>query len=111
MSTSCQQLSLAFEGLSSRGATAVQTLDALSEIAFGAKFHLDRISKERSAVVAEAQMMNTIEYRVDCQLLRFLHNDNNLGCRFPIGKVDQVIPPAILPPPVKTLGHPLLAVL
>ena len=71
-------------------AHGVQTLECLAEIAFGAKFHLDRIAKERSAVVAEAQMMNTIEYRVDCQLLRFLHNDNNLGERFPIGKVEQV---------------------
>ena len=35
-------------------------------------------------------MMNTIEYRVDCQLLQHLHWDNNLGCRFPIGKLDQV---------------------
>ncbi|KAK9797772.1 hypothetical protein WJX73_010222 [Symbiochloris irregularis] len=66
------------------------TLETLAEIAFGAKFHLDRIAKERLAVVAEAQMMNTIEYRIDCQLLRFLHNENNLGCRFPIGKVEQV---------------------
>ena len=67
-----------------------QVLDALAEVAFGAKFHLDRITKERSAVAAEAQMMNTIEYRVDCQLLRFLHDDNNLGSRFPIGKIEQV---------------------
>jgi predicted Zn-dependent peptidase len=36
-------------------------------------------------------MMNTIEYRVDCQLLQHLHWDNNLGCRFPIGKLDQVV--------------------
>ena len=35
-------------------------------------------------------MMNTIEYRIDCQLLKYLHSENNLGCRFPIGKVDQV---------------------
>ena len=41
-------------------------------------------------MLAEAQMMNTIEYRVDCQLLQHLHWDNNLGCRFPIGKLDQV---------------------
>ena len=37
-------------------------------------------------MLAEAQMMNTIEYRVDCQLLQHLHWDNNLGCRFPIGE-------------------------
>ena len=42
------------------------------------------------AVLAEAQMMNTIEYRMDCQLLKYLHEENNLGHRFPIGMVDQV---------------------
>ena len=35
-------------------------------------------------------MMNTIEYRVDCQLLEHLHWDNLLASRFPIGKLDQV---------------------
>ena len=35
-------------------------------------------------------MMNTIEYRVDCQLLQYLHWENALGCRFPIGKTDLV---------------------
>ena len=29
-------------------------------------------------------------YRVDCQLLQYLHHENALGYRFPIGKVDQV---------------------
>ena len=48
-----------------------------------------RIEKERKAVLAEAQMMNTIEYRMDCQLLKYLHEENNLGHRFPIGMVDQ----------------------
>lgn len=35
-------------------------------------------------------MMNTIEYRVDCALLKFLHHENALGCRFPIGQTSQV---------------------
>lgn len=65
-------------------------LDALTEIAFEPEFLPSRIEKERKAVVAEAQMMNTIEYRVDCQLLQYLHWENSLGCRFPIGKTDQV---------------------
>ncbi|KAG7669392.1 hypothetical protein Ndes2526B_g05713 [Nannochloris sp. 'desiccata'] len=65
-------------------------LDALTEIAFEPEFLPSRIEKERKAVVAEAQMMNTIEYRVDCQLLQYLHWENALGCRFPIGKTDQV---------------------
>ncbi len=67
-----------------------QVLDALVEIAFEPEFLPTRIEKERRAVLSEAQMMNTIEYRVDCQLLQYLHNENALGCRFPIGKTDQV---------------------
>lgn len=68
----------------------LQVLDALAEIAFNPEFLQNRIEKERRAVLAEAQMMNTIEYRVDCQLLQFLHEENALGFRFPIGKTDQV---------------------
>ncbi len=66
-------------------------LDALAEIAFNPEFLHNRIEKERRAVLAEAQMMNTIEYRVDCQLLQYLHEENALGYRFPIGKTDQVL--------------------
>lgn len=65
-------------------------MDALTEIAFEPEFLPSRIEKERKAVTAEAQMMNTIEYRVDCQLLQYLHWENALGCRFPIGKMEQV---------------------
>ena len=67
-----------------------QVLDALAEIAFNPEFLVNRIEKERKAVLAEAQMMNTIEYRVDCQLLQYLHEENALGYRFPIGKTEQV---------------------
>lgn len=67
-----------------------QVLEALEEIAFRPEFLGTRIEKERKAVLAEAQMMNTIEYRVDCQLLQYLHEENSLGCRFPIGKTEQV---------------------
>lgn len=67
-----------------------QVLDVLAEVAFEAEFLTTRIEKERRAVMAEAQMMNTIEYRVDCQLLQYLHEENALGFRFPIGKMDQV---------------------
>ena len=66
-------------------------LDTLAEVAFQPEFLSTRIEKERKAVMAEAQMMNTIEYRVDCCLLKYLHQENALGARFPIGKMDQVI--------------------
>jgi len=64
-------------------------LEALTEIAFEPELLASRMEKERRAVLAEAQMMNTIEYRVDCQLLQYLHEENALGSRFPIGKTEQ----------------------
>ena len=67
-------------------------LEALTEIAFEPELLPSRLEKERRAVLAEAQMMNTIEYRVDCQLLQYLHAENALGSRFPIGKTEQVCP-------------------
>ena len=68
-------------------------LEALTEIAFEPELLPSRMEKERRAVVAEAQMMNSIEYRVDCQLLTYLHAENALGSRFPIGKTEQVLQP------------------
>ncbi|KAL6873468.1 hypothetical protein ACP4OV_013550 [Aristida adscensionis] len=65
-------------------------LDALNEIAFHPKFSSSRVEKERRAILSELQMMNTIEYRVDCQLLQHLHSENKLGNRFPIGLEEQI---------------------
>ncbi|KAI3495518.1 hypothetical protein L1887_37859 [Cichorium endivia] len=65
-------------------------LDALNEIAFYPKFLASRVEKERRAILSELQMMNTIEYRVDCQLLQHLHSENKLSRRFPIGLEDQI---------------------
>nr|XP_043618679.1 stromal processing peptidase, chloroplastic [Erigeron canadensis] len=65
-------------------------LDALHEIAFYPKFLTSRVEKERRAILSELQMMNTIEYRVDCQLLQHLHSENKLSKRFPIGLEDQI---------------------
>ncbi|KAL9227600.1 hypothetical protein vseg_003272 [Gypsophila vaccaria] len=65
-------------------------LDALNEIAFHPKFLPSRVEKERRAILSELQMMNTIEYRVDCQLLQHLHSENKLSKRFPIGLEEQI---------------------
>lgn len=65
-------------------------LEALHEIAFKPQFLPTRIEKERRAVLSELQMMNTIEYRVDCQLLQQLHSENLLSQRFPIGLEEQI---------------------
>ena len=34
--------------------------------------------------------MNTMDYRVSCQMLKYLHQENALGSRFPIGMTEQV---------------------
>ncbi|KAF4355476.1 hypothetical protein F8388_015230 [Cannabis sativa] len=65
-------------------------LDALKEIAFHPKFLSSRVEKERRAILSELQMMNTIDYRLDCQLLQHLHSENKLSKRFPIGLEDQI---------------------
>ncbi|KAJ4845649.1 hypothetical protein Tsubulata_036223 [Turnera subulata] len=65
-------------------------LDALNEITFHPKFLSSRVEKERRAILSELQMMNTIEYRVDCQLLQHLHSENKLSKRFPIGLEEQI---------------------
>uniref|UniRef100_A0A2P2KHM4 Uncharacterized protein n=1 Tax=Rhizophora mucronata TaxID=61149 RepID=A0A2P2KHM4_RHIMU len=65
-------------------------LDALNEIAFHPQFLAARVEKERRAILSELQMMNTIEYRVDCRLLQHLHSENKLSKRFPIGLEEQI---------------------
>lgn len=67
-----------------------RVLDTLHEIAFMPKIVESRVEKERRAILSELQMMNTIEYRVDCQLLQQLHSENLLGYRFPIGLEEQI---------------------
>lgn len=40
--------------------------DLFFQIAFHPKFSSSRVEKERRAILSKIQMMNTIEYRVDC---------------------------------------------
>lgn len=60
-------------------------LDALCDV-IEARCDPARIEKERQAVLSEMTMVNTIEYRVECQILSTLHRENRLAKRFPIGK-------------------------
>ncbi|KAJ1452633.1 hypothetical protein M885DRAFT_526193 [Pelagophyceae sp. CCMP2097] len=66
-----------------------RALDALAEV-LCAEFQPSRVEKERQAVLSEMSMVNTIEYRVECQVLRALHSENALARRFPIGLEDQI---------------------
>jgi len=60
-------------------------LDALLDV-MEARVEPSRLEKERAAVLSEMTMVNTIEYRVECQILSTLHRENRLAKRFPIGK-------------------------
>ncbi|GKY92446.1 hypothetical protein MPSEU_000215100 [Mayamaea pseudoterrestris] len=60
-------------------------LDALVDV-MEARVEKGRLEKERAAVLSEMTMVNTIEYRVECQILSTLHRENRLAKRFPIGK-------------------------
>ncbi|KAL3904973.1 MAG: hypothetical protein SGARI_004675 [Bacillariaceae sp.] len=60
-------------------------LDALVDV-MEARVEGNRLEKERAAVLSEMTMVNTIEYRVECQILSTLHRENRLAKRFPIGK-------------------------
>jgi hypothetical protein len=64
-------------------------LDALCDV-MEAKFETSRVEKERSAILSEAAMVNTIDYRIEVQLLSALHSENRLNKRFPIGLVEQI---------------------
>mmetsp|Transcript_12486 Transcript_12486/g.38094 ORF Transcript_12486/g.38094 Transcript_12486/m.38094 type:complete len:1094 (+) Transcript_12486:240-3521(+) len=64
-------------------------LDALLDV-MEAKIEPSRVEKERAAILSEMLMVNTIEYRVECQLLASLHAENVIPNRFPIGMENQI---------------------
>ncbi len=70
-----------------RGAVPMlpMALEALVDV-MEARVEPSRLEKERAAVLSEMTMVNTIEYRVECQILSTLHRENRLAKRFPIGK-------------------------
>ena len=74
-----------------RGGTPMlpMALDALVDV-MEARVEPARLEKERAAVLSEMTMVNTIEYRVECQILSTLHRENRLAKRFPIGKEELI---------------------
>jgi len=60
-------------------------LDALLDV-MTVRVDDHRLAKERAAVLSEASMVNKMEYRVECQILSALHEENRISTRFPIGK-------------------------
>ena len=49
-----------------------------------------RLEKERAVVLSEASMVNTMEYRVEIQILSALHRENRISRRFPIGLIPMI---------------------
>eukprot|EP00612_Vaucheria_litorea_P006165 CAMPEP_0171474386 /NCGR_PEP_ID=MMETSP0946-20130122/2397_1 /TAXON_ID=109269 /ORGANISM="Vaucheria litorea, Strain CCMP2940" /LENGTH=1090 /DNA_ID=CAMNT_0012004313 /DNA_START=171 /DNA_END=3444 /DNA_ORIENTATION=+ len=76
-------------GLGKRKPMLPLALDALCDV-LEAKCEPSRLEKERAAVLSEMTMVNTIEYRVECQVLATLHTENMLSRRFPIGKEELI---------------------
>lgn len=64
-------------------------LDALLDV-MTTNIDNDRLEKERAAVLSEASMVNKMEYRVECQVLSALHEENRISKRFPIGKENLI---------------------
>ncbi|GMH94598.1 hypothetical protein TrVE_jg13582 [Triparma verrucosa] len=76
-------------GNAGKGKMVGLAFDALAEV-MEASCEDSRLEKERQAVLSEMTMVNTIEYRVECQILSTLHRENRLAKRFPIGKEDLI---------------------
>lgn len=76
-------------GWGRRTAMLPRALDALCDV-LEAKCEPARLEKERAAVLSEMTMVNTIDYRVECQILSALHAENQLSRRFPIGKEELI---------------------
>uniref|UniRef100_A0A7S1NQ93 Uncharacterized protein n=1 Tax=Eutreptiella gymnastica TaxID=73025 RepID=A0A7S1NQ93_9EUGL len=49
-----------------------------------------RLEKERAVVLSEASMVNTMDYRVEIQILSALHKENRISKRFPIGQIPLI---------------------
>jgi len=64
-------------------------LDALVDV-MTTTIDMDRLEKERAAVLSEASMVNKMEYRVECHILSSLHSENRISARFPIGKEELI---------------------
>ncbi|ELR23661.1 peptidase M16 inactive domain containing protein [Acanthamoeba castellanii str. Neff] len=67
-----------------------KVLFALHQLAFKALFPKEAVDSERGPILSEAQISNSIGYRVEYQEYQQIHADNLLSKRFPIGLVEQI---------------------
>jgi secreted Zn-dependent insulinase-like peptidase len=50
----------------------------------------ERLEMERCAVLSELSMINTLDYRIECHVIKSLHTENIMCKRFPIGKEELI---------------------
>lgn len=65
-------------------------LDILNQLVFHATFPKDMLETEKSAVLSEAAMRGTVEYRAEVLTITQMHNETNIPKRMPIGRTQLI---------------------
>ncbi|CRG94597.1 stromal-processing peptidase, putative [Plasmodium gallinaceum] len=66
-----------------------QCIDTMVEVLKGeTQFNKERIKKEKKAIFSEYSIINTVEYKMNSDIIKTLHKENRLSHRLPIGKLE-----------------------
>ncbi|CAD2099890.1 delta-aminolevulinic acid dehydratase, putative porphobilinogen synthase, putative [Plasmodium vinckei lentum] len=66
-----------------------QCLDVMVDVLSGRdQFNKERITKEKKAIFSEYSIINTVEYKINSDIIKTLHRENRLSHRLPIGKLE-----------------------
>ncbi|SBT44025.1 metalloendopeptidase [Plasmodium ovale wallikeri] len=66
-----------------------QCIDTMVEVLTGdTQFNKERIIKEKKAIFSEYSIINTVEYKMNSDIIKTLHRENRLRHRLPIGKLE-----------------------
>ncbi|EUD69523.1 hypothetical protein C922_00386 [Plasmodium inui San Antonio 1] len=64
-------------------------IDTMVEVLKGeTQFNRERIVKEKKAIFSEYSIINTVEYKMNSDIIKTLHKENRLSHRLPIGKLE-----------------------
>lgn len=64
-------------------------IDTMVEVLEGkTQFTKERIQKEKKAIFSEYSIINTVDYKMNSDIIKTLHNENRLSHRLPIGKLE-----------------------
>ncbi|KJP87708.1 hypothetical protein AK88_02603 [Plasmodium fragile] len=64
-------------------------IDTMVEVLKGeTQFNKERIIKEKKAIFSEYSIINTVEYKMNSDIIKTLHKENRLSHRLPIGKLE-----------------------